>query len=45
MWWVSCSLTALHPCSACLLVQLIAAGRKVHIVAPDYGEYARSHKM
>lgn len=25
--------------------QLTAAGRKVHIVAPDYGEYARSYKM
>jgi hypothetical protein len=45
------ALTISHPLSdialdcVLLLPQLTAAGKKVHIVAPDYGEYARSHKM
>lgn len=54
--WVMCvsaavALTISHPLSdialdcVLLLPQLTAAGKKVHIVAPDYGEYARSHKM
>ena len=28
-----------------LLLQIAATGRKVHVVAPDYGEYARSYKL
>jgi hypothetical protein len=29
----------------CAVVQIAASGKRVHVVAPDYGEYARSFKM